>query len=665
MKKVFVFCMLLALWLSLDGSNVWAQMDVGWMQEGVRVWYFGAAGTENAEEAYLFASINGNTAQLTHHSGINYWSLPRAEAATGSILDQGPFWIHPQVLQTIAVGDNWMGIRIASMDRATYTYDTFKNNAEFSSIPYLLLPIKALFDLKNQREMVKLVYGIPFPPYYDPVWGTAYFDAETGLCLFNLKLTASNTVWFILSEINYDFATHRAFAEDNGPHTGFKSKIIKTSSAANYVMIQSSVETRYGNTVQMWVSTSAGGNIDIYGPPNENYCFFGSEPVLRHKYMTATPQYPPEDWNEYGDYLWWWVPQEALQSSAIDIFNVSMTRTSTAPYTFAATETGTGLTFSNIVFDNDGYMTDFSARYSAIGLTIDLGPSSSPGVPIHLVDGLEYYRNTMGRATPPPPPPRTLTVTKTGHGTVMSDDLGINCGADCSESYDQGTEITLTAQPDTDSAFAGWSGACSGTNPQCLISMNQNLAVTATFYSPARLSVGEGSIGTELTITGSGFGTKKGKVLVGGVAPKIAKDGWAEDRIVCLLTKVPSPGGAHDITITPYRATSSMTLPGAFTVKTPEIDPLTKDHDIPGKEITVTGTFFGTKKGKVYVEDPSTGKKKTCKITDWFMDPTNGESRLTFIVPRLPKLLAPTTYALKITNKLGFAESLFTVEPSP
>ena len=118
MKKLFVFCVLLTLWLSLDGSNVWAQIDVGWMQEGVRVWYFGAAGTENAEEAYLFSSINGNTAQLTHHSGINYWSLPRAEAETGSILNQGPFWIHPQVLQTIAVGDNWMGIRIASMNRA-------------------------------------------------------------------------------------------------------------------------------------------------------------------------------------------------------------------------------------------------------------------------------------------------------------------------------------------------------------------------------------------------------------------------------------------------------------------------------------------------------------------------------------------------------------------
>lgn len=37
------------------------------------------------------------------------------------------------------------------------------------------------------------------------------------------QLNGYVTVFFILSEINYDFVTQRAFAEDNGPHTGFKS----------------------------------------------------------------------------------------------------------------------------------------------------------------------------------------------------------------------------------------------------------------------------------------------------------------------------------------------------------------------------------------------------------------------------------------------------------
>ena len=411
MKKVLVFCVLLSLVLSFDVPGVWA-IDVGWMQQGVRVWYFGSAGgpagSSEAEEAYLFASISGNTAQLTHHSGVTHWSLPTAVSETGSILGGGPCWIHPQALQAIAIGDTWMGIKIYTLNRPTYTYNQFKDTSELSSLPYLLLPIKALFDLSPQRDLVRLVYGRPF---LDPVWGTAYFDAETGLCLYNERLTFSTTQWGILSEINYDFASQTAFAEDNGPHTGFGSNVIKSSTPLNLVDIEAHVESRYGDTVQMWASTQAGGSINSFLPINENYCFFGSVPVLRHKLMTDTPQYPPENWTEYGKYLWWWVPQAALHSSTINIFGVSMNRTNTNPYTFEA-NVGTGLYFSKIIFDNDGYMHSayctsncsstpptFCAKDSALGLDLCAGSTLYNDT---RVLGLDYYKNTMGIATPVP-----------------------------------------------------------------------------------------------------------------------------------------------------------------------------------------------------------------------------------------------------------------------
>jgi len=322
MKKRIIVSLLMIFWWIFSGSVAWA-IDTGWMQKGVRVWYFGSAGSgmsSNAVESYLFGPINGNNVPVTHHSALTHWTLPNpVDTTTYSIIDQGPCWIHPTVLQNIKVGDTWLGIEIKSMYRVTYnSYNDFKNNNdEFDSLPYLLLPIKALFDLQPQREVVKLVYGNPLSPDFDEVWGTAFFDTETGLCLFNLRLTISNTVWFILSEINYDFATHTAYAEDNGPHTGFLASVIKSSTPSNLIDIDASVETRYGEATQMFTSTQAGGSITSFLPVYENYCFFGNVPVVKRSTQSIPPvaNYPPENWNEFGEYLWWWLPQEASEFS--------------------------------------------------------------------------------------------------------------------------------------------------------------------------------------------------------------------------------------------------------------------------------------------------------------------------------------------------------------
>ena len=63
---------------------------------------------------------------------------------------------------------------------------------------------------------------------------------------------------------------------------------------------------------------------------------------------------------------------------------------------------------------------------------------------------------------------------------MTSAPAGIDCGADCSESYAQGSVITLTPTPATGSTFAGWSGACTGTGA-CVVTMNAAQSVTATF----------------------------------------------------------------------------------------------------------------------------------------------------------------------------------------
>jgi hypothetical protein len=85
----------------------------------------------------------------------------------------------------------------------------------------------------------------------------------------------------------------------------------------------------------------------------------------------------------------------------------------------------------------------------------------------------------------------SLTVAKTGAGTVTSTPTGISCGTDCSELYNSGTSVTLSAVPAQGSNFIGWGGGvCSGTGA-CIVTVTANMSVTAIFAEPniARIGV--------------------------------------------------------------------------------------------------------------------------------------------------------------------------------
>ncbi|WP_157995065.1 cellulase family glycosylhydrolase [Peristeroidobacter soli] len=76
--------------------------------------------------------------------------------------------------------------------------------------------------------------------------------------------------------------------------------------------------------------------------------------------------------------------------------------------------------------------------------------------------------------------PLAVTKAGTGSGTVTASPSGINCGSTCTANYASGTSVTLTAAAASGSAFAGWSGACTGTST-CTLSMTAARNVTATF----------------------------------------------------------------------------------------------------------------------------------------------------------------------------------------
>lgn len=69
-----------------------------------------------------------------------------------------------------------------------------------------------------------------------------------------------------------------------------------------------------------------------------------------------------------------------------------------------------------------------------------------------------------------------------GRGIVKSRPGGITCGSDCSESFEEGTKVKLTATARPGSAFVGWSGPCRPVSQtSCTTSMTNDKLVTATF----------------------------------------------------------------------------------------------------------------------------------------------------------------------------------------
>ena len=132
------------------------------------------------------------------------------------------------------------------------------------------------------------------------------------------------------------------------------------------------------------------------------------------------------------------------------------------------------------------------------------------------------------------------------------------------------------------------------------------------------VSPAEGTLGTEMTLRGTGYGLKKGKVLIGGVSQKVLS--WDNGTIVCSVSKVPLPPAVQDVVIQRKdpKGASAITIPDGFEVKAPEIVWMDKYHGTVGDQVTLVGNFFGTKKGKVLL---GTGEKpKSCKVVRWMMD---------------------------------------------
>ncbi|MFM9076755.1 MAG: InlB B-repeat-containing protein, partial [Solirubrobacterales bacterium] len=150
----------------------------------------------------------------------------------------------------------------------------------------------------------------------------------------------------------------------------------------------------------------------------------------------------------------------------------------------------------------------------------------------------------------------TLTVSKSGSGTVSGS--GINCGNVCSTSrldY-QDLAIQLQATPDPGQVFTGWSGACSGTGA-CQVTLDQNRSVGASFAAAPSPDPGPNPTTPSLALSALKAKVKKSALLVSSKAPVNGAGKIAQ--------RATSPKGKK--TKTWCRASKSASAAGTYTLK--------------------------------------------------------------------------------------------------
>ena len=104
-------------------------------------------------------------------------------------------------------------------------------------------------------------------------------------------------------------------------------------------------------------------------------------------------------------------------------------------------------------------------------------------------------------------PTATLTVTPHPGGTITSDDKLINCGSDCSETYnlDGSESVTLTATAKPGWKFDSWSGCTATQGTQCTVRFSSNVTVTASFSCSTCTLIVTRAGGGNGNVTGSGI----------------------------------------------------------------------------------------------------------------------------------------------------------------
>jgi hypothetical protein len=311
---------------------------------------------------------------------------------------------------------------------------------------------------------------------YDIYYGTAPGN-------YQWKTDVGNVTTYTQTGLNIGATYYLAATAHNtqGLESGFSNEVVYTVPACTFSISPSSASfSTSGGPGSVVVTTQAGCNWGTSTAPSWITVNSGSGMGTGTMSYTVSPN----------------TGSTRIASLTIAGSVFTITENGPAPYTITATAgTGGAITPPGVTNVQSG-----------ANQTYTLAPNSGYNISDVLVDGVSkgaiasytfsaVNANHTINATFAAIPSYTLSIgyAGTGSGSVSSNPTG--------PSFSAGTLVTLTALPDANSVFSGWSGACSGTATTCQVTMNSDLTATATF------SAASASSNSPIVATGSATST--------------------------------------------------------------------------------------------------------------------------------------------------------------
>ncbi len=320
--------------------------------------------------------------------------------------------------------------------------------------------------------------------------------------VWNLFYSANGTNWSLAAGFQHDLVV-----SSYGPYIGNSSKNPATDGLIDYFFNTKSPIVPEDNDRKLTVNVApSGGGTVVRDPIKENYAC--DEPVT----LTPVPNtgYRFDHWS--GD-LTGTADPGTLIMNATKTVTANFVADTQYTVTVSASPLGAGTVTKSP--DKPAYSAGESVTLTATPAAGNLFTSWSGGAsgsvnPLTVVvnSNLNIVANFA------PAPQRTLTVTVNGPGSVAK--------SPDKPTYLNGETVTLTAVPNANASFIGWSGALTGATTPTTLVMDADKAVTATFAE---------NIYTLTLVPGPN----------GSITASPNKPAYYQNEVVT-LTAVPAPG---------------------------------------------------------------------------------------------------------------------------